>query len=312
MKKILTVLVFFLGGILYAQNYQWDLITALRTNDFQTVDSIINQNKNSMTATDKRQVLGFAVNYSFGENAVRVLDIYERHGIRPGGFELYTAINRGQPDVLVQSIIGRGAEPNGEILLLAMEKQRFAMAELFIQRGADVNYHYPMTRNDADGMTPLLYAARWNNFDILQRLVENGALINARSKTGATALSYARGNENEQIVNYLIEKGAVDNGNITNPRPETAAGTGASSVMNNRPLQAGTYRLFGGTMDIRFAGDSAAGTISYIKDGVARAGTYRIEGSNISLVMEGRTFEYIIVSNTSFSGNGEIWFRAGN
>jgi len=75
-------------------------------------------------------------------------------------------------------------EANGEILLLTMEKQRFILAHQFIESGIDVNYQYPLTKSYADGMTPLLYAVKWDNFDLVKLLLEHGANINARAKNG--------------------------------------------------------------------------------------------------------------------------------
>jgi hypothetical protein len=301
LKKLLTVLpAIFLCGVLFAEDYKWNLIEALTGNEFQTIESIVSQNKNTLSDAEKRLIMNFAINFSYGENAVRVLDILEKHNIRPSGYDLYMAIKRNQPDVLIQSILNRGVQPNGEILLLTMEKQRLNLAALFIQMGADVNYSYPLTSSYADGMTPLLYAAGWNNFELVKMLLEKGAAVNAKDKNGRTALSIARTNENNQISDLLLEHGAVESVNVSQP------------AQDNRTLQAGVYRVYGGDNSIVFSGEADAGRISYVKDGIPRTGTYRIESNFLTLTMEGRTFIYNIISNTSFSGNGEIWYRVVN
>lgn len=58
-----------------------------------------------------------------------------------------------------------------------------------IEAGADVN-------GSSKGMTPLMYAARYNKGEIVKLLIENGANLKARSTTksskGYTALKYAK------------------------------------------------------------------------------------------------------------------------
>jgi hypothetical protein len=306
-KKILFIFSIFLCQSLYAQNYRWNLIEAFAVNDFAAIENILNRNIGSMSDAEKRLVMNFAMNYSYGENAVRSLDILERHNIRPGGYELYTAIERGQPDVLIRSILARGVEPNGEILLLAMEKQRFEIARQFIQGGVNVNYQY-------EGMTPLLHAARWGNLELARMLVDHGANINARDRNGNTALAIARNNGHIPVQDFLIERGAVES--AYNDRPaQSAAATGIAGLLDSQPgvlqtsdLLTGTYQLSGGSVNIRLS----AGTVSYYRNGEVRSGIYRIDGGNLTLTMEGQAFVYRIISSTSFSGNGEVWVRTGN
>ncbi len=42
------------------------------------------------------------------------------------------------------------------------------------------------------GMTPLMYAARYNRVDVVNLLIENGADVNAKSNKGYSALKYAK------------------------------------------------------------------------------------------------------------------------
>jgi ankyrin repeat protein len=44
----------------------------------------------------------------------------------------------------------------------------------------------------SNGMTPLMYAARFNRVDVLRLLIANGANLKARSEKGFTALKYAK------------------------------------------------------------------------------------------------------------------------
>jgi hypothetical protein len=313
-KKTFSVIsiLFFLAGSLFAQtSYRWDLVNALARNDLQRIETILKDNISTMTATDKRLVMNFTLTYSYGDNAIIVFGMLQRYNIRPDSFDLYTAINRNQPNNVIGLLLQNGATPNGEILLLAMEKQRFDAAITFIEMGADVNYHYPLTSAYADGMTPLIYASKWNNFELVRILLERGAFVNARTTDGNTALSISYANQNTQIYSYLTEHGAVEAPN--NP-VQPAQSAGISTLLDNQAtvFQRGTYRLTGGTMSIRFAGNTITGTINYTINSRVNSGIYTIMGNNLTIVMEGRTFTYKIDSNTSFSGNGEAWTRTGD
>ena len=313
MKKKYSILLIFLIchiGLVYANDYYWDLITSLINGDFRKTEIIINENINSMSAQDKRLVMNFALTYSHGENAGNVLNLLINKNILPNSFDLYTAVNRNQSNTVIQIIMQSGAMPNGEILLLAMEKQRFDLARLFIATGVDVNYRYPLSRNYADGMTPLLYASKWNNFEITRLFVESGADINARAVDGNTALSIATANGNTEMYNYLIEHGAVETANNVSTSPRNA---GLIETLENQAgnFQIGTYRPVGGVnYSMRFSGNANSGSVSYanITAGRVYTGIYRVNGNNLTILMEGYTFEtiYRIDSNTTFSGNGEV------
>jgi ankyrin repeat protein len=160
-------------------------------------------------------------------------------------------------------------------------------------------------------MTPLIHAAKWGNFEIVKLLIEKNANVNSRDIKGNTVLSTARANNHESIYNYLLENGAVELANNNQP----IQNTGISSLLDNNEsidFQKGKYRLFSGGMEITFLGNSNSGNINYTRNGILNTGFYRIEGNNLSIIIEGRTFAYTIDSNMSFSGNNEIWVRIGN
>ena len=91
-KKSITIFLFFLGGLLYANDYRWDLITALSRFDYPAVENIINQNIDTMPAAEKRQLINLALSYSYGDTILNTLELLQRHNVRSGGFDLYTAI----------------------------------------------------------------------------------------------------------------------------------------------------------------------------------------------------------------------------
>ncbi|MDR2943240.1 MAG: ankyrin repeat domain-containing protein [Treponema sp.] len=316
MKKsyfaIIILLLIPATGISYADDYKWDLVNALINNDFQKVETIIKNNINTMSTSEKRLVMSFTLTYSYGETTVKTLGLLSSYNILPGSFDLYTAINKNQSNAVIQLLLQNGAKPNGEILLLAMEKQKFEQAKQFIGMGADVNYRYPLSKKYADGMTPLLYASKWNNFELIKLLVEKGANINLRASNGNTALTIAQINGNNEIYKYLIEHGAIEPGNNVTLPPQ---GNGIANVLDSNTIdfQPGTYRLSGGSNSMKFTGNSNSGSVSYVNITSNKVinGLYRINGNNITITIDGYTFTYKIDSHESFYGNGEIWIRTG-
>ena len=303
----------FLPSILFCDDYKWELVNALIYSDINKVEKILNENINSITAPEKQLITNFVLTYSFGEMALKSLEQLLKHKVLPNSFDLYTAINRNQPDAVIQLLLNSGSRPNGEILLLAMEKQKFNYAKQFIEAGVDVNYQYPLSSSYADGMTPLLYASRWNNFELVNLLVNRGAYINTAARDGSTALSTARRNGNTLIYDFLQERGAAEYVN-NNVQPSQSQSAGISGLLNNQAASflTGTYRLSARNIEIKFSGDTNYGSVNYILNGRAGSGTYRIYNNNLTITMEGQTFIYKVDTNYTFSGNGEVWVRTGS
>jgi ankyrin repeat protein len=69
-----------------------------------------------------------------------------------------------------------------------------------IEKGADVK-----TSFDAEGQTPLMYAAHGGNLAIVEAMIAKGAQANHKTPTGVTALSIALGSPeaSEAVVNKL-------------------------------------------------------------------------------------------------------------
>jgi len=65
---------------------------------------------------------------------------------------------------------------------------------------------------------------------------------------------------------------------------------------------------------MKFTGNQNSGNVNYVNMANNRVikGFFKINGSNLTIIMEGHTFEYRVDSNESFSGNGEVWVRIGN
>ena len=64
------------------------------------------------------------------------------------------------------------------------------------------------SRDENSKFTLLMICSKKGYFDIAKLLVENGANINARSKTGITALMFACAEKQVRIAKYLIDSGA--------------------------------------------------------------------------------------------------------
>jgi len=311
MKKTFLCLLILLSlsTPLYADDYKWDIIDAMVKGDLIAIENIIKTNVNAMSVTDKRIVMNFAMNYSSGENTLKVCQLLLNYNIRPSVYDLYVAIDRNRQNNAIQFLLQNGAVPNGEILLLTMEKQRFDLAKQFIASGVDVNYRYPLTKNYADGMTPLLYASKWDNLEIVKLLVERGANINIKAVNGDTALSIARKNNNDEIYNYLTDHGAIEIGSSNTPSQNN--GIADNQIFN---FQGGSYLLIGGNKYIKFSGNKNSGSISYVDvtNNISNNGFYRVTGNNITITINGNSFVYKIDSNESFFGNGEVWRKIGN
>ncbi|WP_027137113.1 ankyrin repeat domain-containing protein [Gaetbulibacter saemankumensis] len=71
-----------------------------------------------------------------------------------------------------------------------------------LARGEDVN-------QKSNGMTPAMYAAKFNRTEILKLLIEQGAKLKTRSEKGHTALEYAKmhgATDAAKILEVAMEK----------------------------------------------------------------------------------------------------------
>ena len=327
-KKTFFVLIIFIiiiPGTVIADDYRWNLIDALTRNDMAAIENIIKTNASAMSAAEKMLITNFALNYSAGENTVKVCELLLKYKIYPNAYDLYTAINRNRQNDAIQLLLQNGASPNGEILLLTMERQRFDLAKQFIEAGVDVNFQYPQSGGNAeDGMTALLYAVKWKNFEMVKLLAENGANISIQAANGDTVLSIAKKNNNDDIYNYLLEHGAEEYTNNIQGQNAGIANILDDGIYN---FKTGSYRLSGGepsrltlsgssgnTRYMRFSGTSGSGSVHYadVLNSRSTNGFYRITGNNMTITLNGYSFIYRIDSGESFSGNGEVWSRTGN
>lgn len=83
---------------------------------------------------------------------------------------------------------------------------------LFLEKGADVNYH-KADSIFADTSTPVLEAVRCNNLEIVRLLVKHGADISIENKYGERPYSLAVKNDNREMMEFLAryESGDLHN-----------------------------------------------------------------------------------------------------
>jgi ankyrin repeat protein len=75
-----------------------------------------------------------------------------------------------------------------------------ATVQVLLSAGAEVNVR------DKNGMTPLMWAARWGDTPRVEALVEAGGKVDARDTNGRTALDWARsraGGTADQTIELL-------------------------------------------------------------------------------------------------------------
>jgi ankyrin repeat protein len=80
--------------------------------------------------------------------------------------------------------------------------QRPAALDMIAKKSADVN------AAEADGTTPLIWAATLGDADLVARLLKAGADPNARNQLGSTPLAEAAFNANTEMIRALLDAGA--------------------------------------------------------------------------------------------------------
>ncbi len=94
---------------------------------------------------------------------------------------------------------------NMTMLLFAAEQNNLEAVKVSVKKTKNIN-----TVDSLSGMTPLMWAAynEHDNPQIIQVLLNNGALVNIKAKDGSTALSWAMKKGNTATVALLKQAGA--------------------------------------------------------------------------------------------------------
>ena len=106
--------------------------------------------------------------------------------------------------VMVKALIVAGADLNGldpgrwsTPLCSAVENGYWAITELLIEKGADVN------GVGLEGRTPLHYAARKGDEKSVTKLIEHGARTDLKDAIGQLAIDFSKARKDEKIVKIL-------------------------------------------------------------------------------------------------------------
>lgn len=89
---------------------------------------------------------------------------------------------------------------NGTALMAAVFRNRLAVAELLLQRGANPNL------SDANGTTPLHYAVIAQNKELIALLIEYKAEKYTMDNKGKSAFDYALMSKNNEIISIFDKK----------------------------------------------------------------------------------------------------------
>lgn len=82
---------------------------------------------------------------------------------------------------------------------VAIVKGDLETVKKLVQYGEDVN-------QVSNGMTPLMYAAKYNRAAIVEFLISKGAKTNVRSDKGMTAMKYAEATNATDVIKVLENK----------------------------------------------------------------------------------------------------------
>jgi len=120
---------------------------------------------------------------------------------------LHLIMVRGPTDLVVQSLLAKGLDPNspsryGSPLHFAAGAGNGGAVKVLLAAGATVD------PRDHRGMTPLHHAARSRIPWTVQLLLAAGADINAKDAEGRTPLAWALAADQDQIARFLREHGA--------------------------------------------------------------------------------------------------------
>jgi len=238
--------------------------------------------------------------------------------------------------LVVNLLLERGAN-GADILPSAGDRGDNEMIRLLISRGVQIR--------SEQGAEALRWAAAAGHFDTIKLLVENGVNVNARSNDndryvqeyiplGATAASIAYDKGEMEIYDYLMANGAREFEPRQTAQPAAPAPAAPSSTTNvyvqpSAPAQSapapstptlrpGRYACSGTDVTMDILSPLRLLTL-YIGYATVGNGSYNINGNTITITidqadgvishMRGITYAYTIVSDTSFSGNGETWYR---
>ena len=161
---------------------------------FGQVDELRKQLSKGVNEAQRNQLLNLAARHG----QVEVMGVLVEAGASPtatdkrGRTPLMAAVQSRKPEA-IRFLIDNGADVNARDQLQGTALVRAAgsfgdleSVQVLLSAGAEVNVQ------DKNGMTPLMWAARWGDAPRVLALVEAGATVTVRDNSGKTALDWAR------------------------------------------------------------------------------------------------------------------------
>jgi ankyrin repeat protein len=111
------------------------------------------------------------------------------------GFSIAT-VHATNPSETVTTNVSELTKSTVNPLCISIAKGDIETVKKLIELGANIN-------EKSNGMTPVMYAAKYNRVDILKLLVENGAKLDVKSEKGLTAEKYAKLSNANDALAYL-------------------------------------------------------------------------------------------------------------
>ncbi|KAJ9659039.1 hypothetical protein H2198_003328 [Neophaeococcomyces mojaviensis] len=145
---------------------------------------------------------------------------------------LHVAATLGHDDIIAElrNVCAiNGADADGKTpLTWAAEKGHEAVVKLLVENGADLE-----AKDKKHGRTPLLWAAEKGHEAVVKLLLEKGVELEPKDNFGRTPLSWAAGNGHEAVVKLLLEKGVEleSKDNFGQTPLSWAAGNGHEAVV---------------------------------------------------------------------------------
>src|SRR5919109_997916 len=223
------------------------LVDAARTQDWQTVRTLVNERADVNTReSDGATALHWAAHWNHLDSA----DLLIRAGANVNAANdfrvtpLSLACTNSNA-ALVERLLKSGANPDtaiatGETPLMTCANTGSADAvRMLIARGADVNAKEPLQQQ-----TALMWAAAEHHVDVVRALIEHGADLHARTTKGFTALHFAAREGDVDIALLLLAAGADVNAR-SQPRPsEKGRGPSYDATIStgSTPLVVATVR----------------------------------------------------------------------
>ena len=279
--------------------------------------------------------IGIAVNNNYTDNFVQFL--LEKGGTL-NNWALQTAAQKKRW-TLFPDLINKSTED-----YINYRQTREEFTTWYNSQSADYRSKNPFNYDPSESKTALMFAAQYGQMRIVRLLVEKGARVNLRADDGSTAASLAYDNGEIDIYDYLKANGARDfeprqaAQQPAAPAPAPAQSTTNVYVQPTAPAQStpaqpaprpaaptlrpGRYAYSGSNITMDIASPLTMVTLYSGYTAVA-IGNYTINGNTLVIsilrassddykFMVGRTYDYTITSDSSFSGQGERWVRTGN